>query len=157
MRWDDLTESERGWIAGFLDGEGSISIHRHGTVYFRLTIAFYNSHKKAMDWVASKLEFLSQRRREDKRIDDRHKKINYGIWIQNSQDCLDFLLAIKPYLKIKKYQAELGIKFIREVINRKAYRYTPSLIKNMETMWKEMRVLNGSNDKHLRRKANETR
>ena len=142
MAWEDLSESEKGYIAGFLDGEGSICIHKHATIHYCLSISFYNTHKPVIDFIGKKLGYKSFKRTEDKRRDELHKKTNYVIYIKKNSDSLDFLNKILPYLIIKSEQAKISIKFLEAVLNRKEYKYTDKLIKKLGEYEKMNKSLN---------------
>jgi hypothetical protein len=132
MTWDELSESEKGYVAGFLDGEGSICIYKHKTIHYCLSIAFYNSHKGVIDWIEGKLGYKSFKRTTDNRLNDRHNKNNYVVYIRKNSDSLDFLKKCLPYLIIKKDQAKNAILFLESVLNREDYKYTEKLINTLE-------------------------
>ena len=121
MAWDDLTESERGYIAGFLDGEGSILLVRHndnGKIRCRPVVAFYNTNLEVLDWIAGVIDVKINKRQADSRNDPRHRRTNYTIKINKYSEVYKFLLSIRPYLRIKKTNADIVIKFIEEVLER---------------------------------------
>jgi len=121
MTWEDLTESEKGYIAGFLDGEGSICIHR-GTNH--ISISFYNTYKQVIDWIAYAIKTKTVLRTVDKRRDKAHTKNNYVCYIKRQSDVYKFLNDILPYLKVKHEQAKLGIKFLEVKMNRHNRNFT---------------------------------
>jgi len=51
MAWEELTAAEKGYIGGFLDGEGCITYctSPQGNVYAR--VCFYNTNKEIIDWI----------------------------------------------------------------------------------------------------------
>ena len=132
MAWEDLTEAEKGYIAGFLDGEGSICIHKHNTIHYRLSIIFYNSHKGVIDWLEKKLGYKSIKRSIDKRRDKLHTKDNYAVYIRKNSDSLNFLKDCLNYLIVKKKQAKNAIEFLEAVLNRVSFQYTNDLIKKLK-------------------------
>lgn len=109
-----LSSEELSYLAGFFDGEGSISISEHKpragyarTPQFSLNICLSNQH----------LGYLATLHKEFKGSLLRGQGC-YRLWIGNIQ-AKNFLLAIKPYVKIKREQLELALTF-QEMKSRRA-------------------------------------
>jgi hypothetical protein len=146
MAWEDLSEYEKGYIAGFLDGEGSISISKHSTIYFRLCINLTNSNLNGLKWVKKTLDnFLSKTEMilDKREKQERHNLQVHHIQIRRPTDCIFFLKNIEPYLKIKNKQAKLGVKFSEKVLNREDFKYSDKFIKELEKFYFKMKELNG--------------
>ena len=99
------------YIAGFLDGDGSLMLQfkksKERRIGFRVitTICFYQDsrHEKPLYWIKRKLKIGHISRRNDGMTELRvngHKSVG------------EILLLLKPYLKFKKNQVRLLLKAI---------------------------------------------
>lgn len=141
------------YIAGIVDGEGSIMIMRQASKSFmkqRAKSGCFHPHfhpcirvgmceKVALDFIV-----------ETTKIGHVHTEKAYHHrrpmfrWMARSRlDCLQFLKLIMPYLKVKKKQAELCIKFMENWVSSNGIRLTPEIQLERENAWLEMRKLNG--------------
>lgn len=117
MAWEELTESERGYIAGFFDGEGSVSFCTvNERIYPR--VCFYNTNKAVIDWIADVFEEITVKRTQDKRRDSRHNLDNYAVYVKKTKDVKYVLECMLPYLKIKRLQALQTIEFLSWKLER---------------------------------------
>jgi hypothetical protein len=117
----NITNEQLAYIAGFVDGEGSISIgvnwhkikwapFRQRRYHLRVTIA--QNTKFILDEIQG--FFGGCLKKIKNRNPEKHRQ-HYNLCI----DCLKgeaFLKAIYPWLRIKKKQAEVAIKF-QECVN----------------------------------------
>ena len=105
-----LTREEIGYIAGFMDGEGSICFCLGKSM--RPTIQFPNTNKEVIDWLLKKLTVggLSITVREKK---NPKWKTLYQIHIGGVKNVYDILLKIEPYLIIKKDKAQQAIRELK--------------------------------------------
>lgn len=98
------------YMAGFFDGEGSISIvhsrHKDGRNTFQVLVQISNINKKILDLYK---EAFGGQVYEVKTKKSNHRQAYY--WKVVSRDANKFLRAIYPYLKLKFLQAELAIEF----------------------------------------------
>ena len=140
----ELTEAEKGYLAGFLDGEGSIVISKGGQ-FVRPAICFYNSHLETMDWIADKLGQIRYTRSSDPRRDKRHTKTNYAIMVRTASDIITLLKLLLPYLRIKKNQARLMLRFMDTYVLLK-YKSVEWKKEIYEKFRKEMSELNHGGD-----------
>ena len=94
------------YIAGFFDGEGCIRIKRasQGGSSYYIWVAITNSNKEILDFVAN--IFGGSIRQAEKTVN----KIIYHYLISSSE-AVDMLKVLLGFLKEKKQQAELAIKF----------------------------------------------
>ena len=109
------------YVAGIIDGEGSIVIQRkkketkNGRIRFRIEI--YNSNKEMLDWIAKKFRDGKVKEKNPLHISRRGygTKAQMYFWIVNKQEAVyKILVAILPYLIIKKSKAGKAIAFIEE-------------------------------------------
>lgn len=143
MGWSGLEESEKGYIAGFLDGEGAISLSKQengNSVYYRPQIAFYNTDGEVIKWIGSKLDGVEYS--IDTRDDSRHNKDCFVLSVRKQKDIYDLVKNLKPYLITKKEQAELMEDFLGSLINRDSRSYTEELRSDLKSMTEEMKELN---------------
>ena len=107
--------SEIAYIAGFLDGDGSIMLQlkprRDYVMGFQIkaTIAFYQrtDNRSILDWLHSRLKLGRVRNRND------------GISqydIEGLRPVQSVLKLIHPYLILKKQQAEQAMQLIRQML-----------------------------------------
>ncbi len=110
------------YIAGFFDGEGSITIkvsndkrRKHG-VYLGGRIQIIQTNKEILEKIALFLGYG----KVEKRI--RRKKIHLPCWnlyFQNEEHCKDFIKRFKDLVYLKKEQLELLEEFYDERKKRK--------------------------------------
>jgi hypothetical protein len=105
-----LSETEKAYIAGIVDGEGSIAISKSQTkkykyVYHILTISVSNTNKIVIDWLREKLggSVHSYRCKA-------HRRDCFS-WQTSAARAKKVLEQILPYLIIKKEASELAIEF----------------------------------------------
>lgn len=107
-----LSETEKAYLAGIIDGEGHIALHHHskkgkpGNYYYVIHVAVVNTSTTLKKWFERHMSknatfFISHRENRPQWRDCWH-------WTMNgAQQCMVFLREISPYLIIKKKQAEL--------------------------------------------------
>lgn len=119
-------KAQWGYVAGIIDGEGTITICRseyttnrkaengrparqYHTTGFSLKISVKNTDLKLMKWLKSRFggEWYA-----DKGKQPINWKSSYA-WYYGAESKQDFLLAILPYLIIKKEQALIALEFLR--------------------------------------------
>lgn len=81
------------WLAGFIDGEGSLKIYPRGA-----TITIGQKDRRPLDYIQEVL--------------DLHYKLTWNnvVWylqIQRQQHMYDILKGVMPYLKVKDLDAEI--------------------------------------------------
>jgi hypothetical protein len=141
------------YIAGIVDGEGSIMIQRDMSISFmrqRLERGSTEPHYHACVRVGmndpSAVNFIHEVTGYGKVVKEKpyhHKKPMYRWTIRRRDEIVPFLRLILPYLLVKKTQAELAIKFMDEWVSSNGIRLTDGIRKNRENAWLKMRELNG--------------
>ena len=123
------------YIAGFLDGDGSIMLQLHrrqsGKEVYRIktVICFYQDmrHLKEIEWIKQILECGYIYTRNDKICELR---------IEGFQKVFEVLLKLKPFLRFKRKQVNLMLEIIPRLQNK-------SLSKDETVIWIEkMRKFN---------------
>lgn len=112
-----LTDCERGYVAGTMDSDGTISIHQRGRGrYRRYGLQSYmgvlNTKPALIEWLYSKLDG-----RRGKRSTNLVKRA-YTWQITNIALCYVILKEILPLLVIKKRQGELLLEFVSSRLNK---------------------------------------
>ena len=107
---NDLTPTQTAYVAGFLDGEGSIFLYLRSDAV-NLRVAFSNSDKDCLETLREWFgvgNIVSRSRNS-------HKHKTGHILIINGRAGASLLEQIEPYLIIKLEQARLGIDFIHKI------------------------------------------
>lgn len=108
----ELTEFEKGWLSGLIDGEGSLVLRekKEGNT-LKPSITISNNSKELMEKLKTVMPFgkIYEDSREDK--DNWSKTYQFKIWKQ--KDIKRLLEQIKDNLVIKNKKAELLIQFCK--------------------------------------------
>lgn len=129
----EMEERRMAWLAGFVDGEGTITLCRineckakNRTVHIRPIFQIVNTNYASLQECQTILEHISGRKppiHSKSMAGTRlaHWKDSFQIQIVKQQDVKKICQALIPYLIVKKLQAELLVKFveIRETVVRK--------------------------------------
>lgn len=135
------------YLAGFFDGEGSVTIHINGTKKsprgfspnHTLQVSIGNTDKIVLDQIFSVYGGSLQKR---KVYNKNHRQMYQ--WTIRCGGALRFLGDILPYLRMKRKQVEIGINF------QKTKGYRRDQLKPEHILWREeqrilIRGLNGRN------------
>jgi len=144
------------YIAGFLDGEGSIGIHRdrqrnkYGGFRYKLVVTLTNTNRKVLELIQNKIggkiyELSSNRKTT--------QKPRYVLQLRR-KEAEETLKKLLPFLIVKKQQALLALEYRKLVKPRKeTIRHGPDgkfistlskeTLKKEEELYKMMLVLNG--------------
>ena len=111
----NLSELEKAYIAGFIDGDGSIIIqivkdntHKFG-FYIRISLVFYQSTKR--HWF---IEYVGSLLKPFGYISKRNSGMSEFTITERSAVKL-VLTELKPYLKIKKPVCKLALEIIKDL------------------------------------------
>ena len=108
------------YIAGFLDGDGSIFFQIVSRPDYKLkfqirsSIAFYQDtkHKEILEWLKEIFESGCIR----------HRKTGISDYtIVESKEVYKILKLLQPYVKLKAEQVSLGLKILDRLNNKKSY------------------------------------
>ena len=104
-----ISVEEIAYAAGLFDGEGCVSIYKIGNrrlncaLYLRAQIVM--TDPRPLQWMKQRFGgSLTQRKRQ------KHYKVSFD-WRLFSENALQFLELVRPFLIVKKDQAELAIEF----------------------------------------------
>jgi hypothetical protein len=108
-----ITETDKAYLAGFIDGEGCISINKQWTdrtptpIYW-LIITVTSVDKDTLEYCRRMTGLGSiQYNRKSTQDNDRH----VYAWHLTSNRAIDLLRMIYPYMKIKREQADIAFAF----------------------------------------------
>jgi hypothetical protein len=130
-----MKEKDLYYIAGFLDGEGSICIVKSKGQYY-LQIDIVNTNSEVIDFVFKTLKLggIYENRRQK-------RKVLYR-WVAKSKIAEKALRLLLPYLKVKKEQAEIGLEF-QSIMQRFGRKKTPKIeIQTREDYRQKIKLLN---------------
>ena len=95
-----LTESEKSYLAGIVDGEGCFQVEKHAGYYGTVRLTITNTSESLMEWLQLRLGgYVSFRPYT-------HRKPVY-VWETRGKNCVDVVQAIQPFLIIKCQQAKI--------------------------------------------------
>jgi hypothetical protein len=119
-----LKETEKAWLAGFWDGEGSITIFTHveknGREKICPTLLVVNTHEGVIAHVVELLDKLgtSFSVQHVKRKDPKNKDV-YQVSTRNMAYIKIVLEAILPYLICKKAQGSLVLRYVTKKLQQR--------------------------------------
>lgn len=141
------------YIAGIIDGEGSIMISRDRSKSFmaqRLARGSTDPHYHAGIRVGMldrrPLDLIVEVTGIGKIVEEKpyhHKRPMFRWALRKKTEVIQFLRLIMPYLIVKKEQAQLAIKFMDEWVSLNGSRLTQEVREYREKAWLQMRELNG--------------
>ena len=107
----ELSETEKAYIAGMLDGEGSVGIRQDSNYNtYSLGLEIYFSSKEFEDWISQKLQGEVKFKIYTYNPGNEKNKVGKGISILG-KEAQKFLEFIKGYLVIKKNQCFVALNF----------------------------------------------
>lgn len=112
-----LTQTEAAYIAGFIDGEGSIAIHRQRnkntrTGYaYRSGVRVCNTNERVMLWMRD-VTGIGSVHGQQAAMRNSRRVWNWSLW---SKDAADLLKRLWPLLRVKQQQASLLLLFQQRV------------------------------------------
>jgi LAGLIDADG endonuclease. len=116
IRVRQLNEPKRAYIAGFFDGEGSITIIKHKpnskfrmkNCYYTLQVQITNTNKEIIEWLHFR---VGGHISNNSHCPSRKRQRPCWAWRVIAQEAKVFLEAIEPYAIVKKRQIQLAIDF----------------------------------------------
>ena len=139
-----LEEVEKAYLAGIVDGEGTVTLTRHHkneTHTPRVCVA--NNNLELLNWIKLKWGGVIVSKKKYKI----HHRDSY-VWYVAQDRAIRFLNEIKQYLIIKKPHADLITSEYKSVTHR-AGKYTPRMLKKKMRLVAKIRKLNHSDDKFM--------
>lgn len=135
-----LSATDAAYLAGILDGEGSISIScctRRGRLKTEITVGIANNCGPLLDWIAEVTGVGGLYRAK-------RGHLHRSAWNLAGFQASVFLKQLIPYLRIKKEQAALAVQFCETKSNRRQgkYRLSNEVMSLRLQMRDEMLTLN---------------
>jgi len=121
---EELSLVEAAYIAGFLDGEGTISLNKSHTydekrrTTYHLRVRITNTFPGIIDWIAQKVGHGNVYIK--KTYCDANKQA--WEWSLSGIRAVKLLEQLYPYLKVKKLQAEVAFEFSKTLRNSNRYK-----------------------------------
>lgn len=101
-----MTEAEAAYLAGFMDGEGCVSVSKTGSRGYNLRLQLaQNAPCPLFDTLC--VIFGGSVRKETSYNGKLHLK-----WVVFNRQAEEVLKVVMPYLRLKRTQAELGVAFM---------------------------------------------
>lgn len=143
------------WAAGFIDGEGTITLKRfrskyttrgiHYQPYVSLGQATHEGHEAGVQ----KLQDLFGG--SISRWASKAPRLQTVSWCVVSRQAVECLKKVRSYLVVKKKHADLLFRYYETVGKRKAYKVTDEEMAKREAIWTEIRSMNQKGKLHLQR------
>ena len=130
-------EVEKAYIAGIVDGEGTVTLMKHHKNETHIPfVGIANNNLKLLKWIKSIVggNICSKKKRLP------HHNDSYVLNIRQDR-ALRFLNEIKEYLIVKRQQAELITAKYKSVTHR-AGKYTPEMLAKKNKLVAKIRELN---------------
>lgn len=100
-----MTKVEAAWLAGFIDGEGTLSARKNNVDYVLGYLNIYNTNVQVIKYITSLIGgHVSRTNRATSRHKEGLKVSLYG------RSTLPVIRAITPFLRIKQQQAQLLVE-----------------------------------------------
>lgn len=135
-----LLKTEKAYIAGLVDCDGSIMIHKSQSV---IVVAIYNTRESMITWLYARLGGYIHKREFNKGSFDGKKPLY--MWRVTSKRCFDLLKAIYPFLVLKQKQADLAMCMHRLKQETKSYtgvKLAPEQIARRSELYELIRLAN---------------
>jgi intein-encoded DNA endonuclease-like protein len=151
---NELTETEKAYIAGFFDGEGCISISKHQGKNNRTPVYCLNTilAQKGIDILAYILETTGVGSLNERK---KYYPGTYELRI-SPLESVDLLKAILPYLKGKKHEAEIAIEYQSQQSHKnsggKGWIVPQEMVDKKESYYLKLQQLKGTSGKRGRPK-----
>lgn len=132
-----MKEAEKAYLAGIVDGEGTVTLSKNRSNQTPSPeVAIANNSLELLEWVRSRFggTIVSKKKRL------KHHRDSYA-WALRYDKALGFLKKIRPYLIVKKAQADLILKYYKSVTHR-AGRYDACLLEKKMRLVAKIRKLN---------------
>jgi hypothetical protein len=143
-----MIETDKAYLAGIIDGEGCICFHKtHKNDVIRNSsycprVRITNTNKPLLDWVMVTVGLGNVRRMK---MYPSNNIPGYE-WYINGKRCAGLLIELLPYLKVKKLQADVVIRFSETMIPRsevvRGKKLSEETIQIRDKLWDEIVQLN---------------
>lgn len=129
------------YLAGIIDGEGTIGISKQKERQYHLYIQVGNTSEPLMKYLKDNYggKYCGQSKKEN--------RMNSFIWYDNCRKAVNIIKQIQPYLVIKTQQADLAIRAYEDTFridynNRGTHQVPQFAVDKREYYYQEMKKLN---------------
>lgn len=112
-----MRKTDLAYTAGIIDGEGWVSLGRNGGIKGDKSISLVIGVENTNEWLIRWLHFAFGGNFNTIRIRTPQRQPIWR-WTLSANKALEFLNLIYPYLRIKKPQADIAIKFQERKMKR---------------------------------------
>lgn len=134
-----MTETEKAYLAGLIDGEGTITLTRRNSGQLpQPQVSIANNNLELLIWVKKVIGSGSISTKKPK---SSSHNIAYAWQVATAGPCLRLLDEIRPYLVVKKQQADLLLTRYKAVTPRNG-RYTQTELDGKMQLVEVIRALN---------------
>jgi hypothetical protein len=122
----NATSEDKAYLAGLFDGEGSVNIFKQSRSYmaysaYFIEISIGNTHEGVLNWVLEKFGGRVAHNSDHRTAGSR----KVWRWRASSNEAYEILVAMLPYLIVKKEQAQLAIEFRERQVKFSGHSSTP--------------------------------
>ncbi|MEK3992027.1 LAGLIDADG family homing endonuclease [Robertmurraya sp. FSL R5-0851] len=123
-----MKEWEASYIAGIIDGEGSISLTRmHKGEFRRPCISISSTDKELLIYIKSLTDGVINNK---KNYNPKRHKDSYTLTIKKKEKVFEVLEKTHPYLRVNKKRARaIWILKFYDKVSRRNGKYSPTLLK----------------------------
>jgi len=120
----NISELDKAYIAGFVDGEGNISIYKDARgSCLHYVISIHNTNVEILEWIRHTLGVGKIYSKDSKRD---NWKIGYQLTTQRMSDMKDILEQLKPYFRLKAPHADIALSLISiRLMRRNGKKFVP--------------------------------
>lgn len=118
----NLSETEKAYLAGIIDGEGTlIATWQTKTKVFAFEITVANTNKAVLEWIVKKVGVggVYAEKRSPNSQYYKTRKYAYKYRLYRISQILPLITAIRPYMIIKRKQADLLEEIINAIVKEK--------------------------------------
>jgi len=133
-------ENKFAYLAGIIDGEGSISIEIQGaaecrkTDYYAIRLLVINTDTRLLEWLKENFGGSINKR---KAYENRRQCYNWALF---SYDAANLLAKCLPFMIIKKQRAQVLIQFMQT--KKDTWNVSDEVQKKRRELYAEMKLLN---------------
>jgi hypothetical protein len=138
----NCTEEQAAWLAGFLDGEGSISIDKRAgadSARYAPRVKAANTRREVLEEIRELLGggFVTKTRR--KPTDPRKDIFQF---VAANRKGLDIIRRVRPYMRVKNAQADLFLRYYDVAVLSVGKHRGSEIRRLQDTLYEEMKELN---------------
>ena len=145
----DIKHEDIVYAAGFLDGESHVAVKKSFTsrnpnwsTHYRIYVSVANTYKPVIEWF--KMKFGGSIKFTARAKDTKHKDC-YS-WVISAKAAYLFLKLVKPYLIVKKEQADFCMSF-QNTVQKTGFKLDKETLNKRDELYHAVKQLNkrGSN------------